>query len=146
MSVIHEYFVLDNDDQAAGLIGSYGDGVLGVEAVCELASLEALLLGRSPVQEAVLELMSRPDHALTVAVDDPAAAEVVVSKVADHTTALIANADPEHVAAAMQSWSQTDEFSGYVSAADLTRMMQALLPLFKQAANQGQHVYVRTSC
>lgn len=148
MGVVHEYFVLDDDDQAAGLLGSYGDGVLGVEAATELVSLEALLLGRSPLLEASLELMSRPDHAVEVAADadDPADVNVVVLKVADHTTALIADSTPEQLAAAMEPWSQTEEFIGSVSAAELSRMMQGLLPLFRQARDSGQHVYVRTSC
>lgn len=148
MGVVHEYFVLDDDEQAEGLVGSFGDGVLGAEATTELVSLEALLLGLSPHWPATKELMDRPDHSVTVAADaeDPADVKVVVSKVADHTTALIADATPEQLAAAMEPWSQTEEFAGYVSAVDLAEMMEQVLPLFKQAAAQGQHVYVRTSC
>lgn len=78
MGLVHEYFVLANDDQATGLLGSYGDGVLGVEPATELVSLEALLLGRTPLLEASLELMDRPDHALTVAADAADSAEVNV--------------------------------------------------------------------
>lgn len=54
---------------------------------------------------------------------------VIVSKVADHTTALIANATPAQLAAAMEPWSLTEEFIGAVSAAQLSQMMQRLLPL-----------------
>lgn len=148
MGVIHEYFVLDDDEQAAGLLGSYGDGVLGVEAATELVALEALLMGLSPFGPAIEALMARSDHAVLIAADADAAADVnvVVSRIADHTTALIASSSAEAIAAAMEPWSQVEEFRGQVTEADLAEMMQSLLPLFTRAATQGQHVYVRTSC
>lgn len=144
----HEYFVLDTDEQGAALLGSFEDGVLGVEAATELVSLEALLLGLQPLLESTLSLMHRPDHAVSIAADanDPADVSAVVTKVADHTTALIARATPEQLAAAMQPWSETEEFVGYVSAQDLTEMLDRLMPLFREADADRRHIYVRTTC
>ncbi|OKH84189.1 hypothetical protein [Mycolicibacterium sp.] len=148
MGVVHEYFVLNDDEHAAALLGSFGDGVLGVEPVTELASLEALLLGLNPGLESSSALMNRPDHAVMIAADadQPENVNVVVTKIADHTTALIASATPEQLAAAMQPWSQTEEFFGSVSANELAEMIDGLAALFRDAIHRGEHVYVRTSC
>ncbi|MFV8160781.1 hypothetical protein ACNQVK_01265 [Mycobacterium sp. 134] len=148
MGVRHEYFVLDNDEQGAALLEPFDDGILGVEAATELVSLEALLLGLQPLLESTLTLMDRPDHAVTIATDadDPAEVSTVITKVADHTTALIAQATPEQLAAAMQPWSETEEFAGYVSAQDLAEMIDGLMPLFRQAVTHGRRIYVRTTC
>ncbi len=148
MAVVHEYFVLDTDEQAAALLGSFGDGVCGAEAVTELVALEALLLGLEPLSEATAALMDRPDHGVMIAADadDPKDVNVVVTRVADHTVALIAQATAEQLAAAMQPWSQTEAFAHSASADDLADMVQGLMPLFQQAHSHNRHVYVRTSC
>ena len=109
-------------------------------------ALEALLLGGNPLLESSLELMNRLDHAVTVADDGQDQWDAFVSKIADHTAALIAAATPEQLAAAMEPWSQTEEFVGHVSAADLGGVMEELQPLFRRAVDHARHVHVRTSC
>jgi ribosomal protein L7Ae-like RNA K-turn-binding protein len=148
MGVLHDYFVLEDDEQAAALLDSYDQGILGAEAATELVSLEAPLLGSSPHWPATKELMDRPDHAVVIAADadEPANVNALVSRIAEHTTALIANATPKQLSAAMGPRSQTEEYAGHVAAAELAEMMEQVLPLFRQAVAQCQCVYVRTRC
>lgn len=130
------------------MLTSATEGVLGADPSVELLGLEALLLGVSPESPHVATLMDRPDHAVMIAADstDPAATTVVITKVADHTTALIAQATPEQLSAAMSSWSKIEEFHGQVTADELAEMTQALMPLFRDATRRGRHIYTRTTC
>lgn len=146
MGVTREYFVCSDDEEGAELLNSAEQGVLGVCPITELVSLEALLLGLSPDGSAVATLMRRPDHDVIVAHDHDEPWNVVVNRVADDTAALIAGTVARRLAGAMPLWSQTPEFAGYVSAAELSEVMQALQPLFQRAVAQQRHVYVRTSC
>lgn len=143
VGVVREYFVRDTDEQAAALLTSAEPGVIGVCPITELVSLESLLLGRGAGDEAALELMDRPDHAVIVATDGT---NLWVNRVADHTVALIAGADPGRLTAALQPWSQIEEFAGLVTGAELAEVMAVLQPLFRSAVEEGRHVYVRTSC
>ncbi len=54
-----------------------------MEAATELVALEALLMGLSPFGPAIEALMARPDHAVFIAADADAAADVnvVVSRI-----------------------------------------------------------------
>ncbi|WP_155250278.1 hypothetical protein [Mycobacterium intracellulare] len=91
------------------------------------------------------QLMDRPDHAVIVAHDDEPW-NVFVDRIADHTTALIADAGPEQLRETLQPWSQIEEFAGQVTPDELAEVMALLQPMFRQAIQQSHHVYVRTSC
>lgn len=145
MGVVHEYFVRDDDEQGALLLGSAERGVIGMCPITELVSLEALLMNSSGHETTTSQLMDRPDHAVVVAHDDEPW-NVFVDRIADHTTALIAAAGPEQLGAALQPWSQIEEFAGQVTAGELAEVMALLQPLFRQAVHHGRHIYVRTSC
>lgn len=147
MGVVREYFVRDDDAQGAALLLDGAErGVIGMCPHTELVSLEAFLMNLPMDYHTAARLMERKDHGVVVAHDDDEPWNVHISRIADHTAALIAAASTEHLAAAMEPWSQTEEFAGRVTATELLDVMALLQPLFREAVERGRHVYVRTSC